>query len=337
MKSQRECMDKAPERTWRPITRRAYPVAPFVVTAMLLAACASETASTGDGSSDSGSPVAPVGSDGSVDSGAPLDGASSSDSSSTSDGARPTAEASVPNGDEFDGPALTLTDLFPALHDVATVQNGKLTLAPVVAQHTHWYSDSRGPMVYRSVTGDFMVETDVTVGRRADIALPPRGTFSAAGFVVRDPASSAPGGEAWVMYNIGMQTGAAAREAKSTRKGTSDSLSTLYLMETGGGLTAKLRVCRLGSTFHFFHRMPGESSFVEEAFGATTSPQGNGASQSTPGVVPGGVIRFVRSDLPPTVQVGLVAGHWEQTLETRAEFDYLRFRSVSSLADCSAP
>lgn len=326
MKAEKVCERATQEGPRRLVTRRA-PLAAAVMSILtLMAACASETASTGDRSADGG-----------ADASSPSDGASSSDGSSSSDGAQSTADASVPSGDEFDGPSLTLTDLFPALHDVATVQSGKLAISPIVAQHTHWYSDSHGPMVYRSVTGDFMVETDVTVGRRSDIGLAPRGTFSAGGVVVRDPASSAPGSEAWVMYNIGMQTGVAAREAKSTRSGAAESLSTLYLVETGGVLTAKLRVCRLGTSVHFFHRMPGESTFVEEAFGVTTSAQGNGASQPTPGVVPGGVIRFVRPDLPSTVQVGLVAGHWEQTLETRAEFDYLRFRRASSIADCSAP
>jgi hypothetical protein len=270
------------------------------------------------------------------------DGASGSDASGSDasgdaspDAARP--DGGAVQGDEFAGATTSLSDLFPQLHDVATVAGGKLTLQPVVTQHTHWYSDSHAPFVYLSVTGDFVAETDVVVGRRTDVALPPRGTFSAGGLLVRDPAAAAPGNESWIMYNIGMQTGAAAREAKTTRKGAPDSLSTLYLIPTGGVLTAKLRVCRIGATFRMYHRMPNESAFVEEAYGNGTAPQGNGAGEATPGVVPNGVIAFARPDLPATLQVGLLAGHWEQTLETRAEFDYLRVRPVAAPADCTAP
>lgn len=296
-----------------------------LATTILLAACSSDAATGTDAGSD-GAP--------------PNDAAQGdADASPSKDGAAPSDAAvpALPFAEEFSGASTTLLDLFPALHDVATVANGKLALSPIVTQHTHWYSDSHAPLLYVSVTGDFVAETDVVVGRRTDIGLAPRGTFSAGGLVVRDGASTAPGNESWLMYNVGMQTGTAAREAKTTRKGAPDSLSTLYLIETGGVVTAKLRVCRLGSTFRFFHRMPNESAFVEEAYGNTTAPQGNGAGQATPGVVPGGVIRFDRPDLPSTLQVGLIAGHWEQTLETRAEFDYLRVKSAASVGDCSAP
>ncbi len=268
---------------------------------------------------------------------APVGEASVSDGSAPPIDAAPTSDGSAPLGDEFGGSTTALLDLFPQLHDVATVSGGKLALAPVVVQHTHWYSDSHGPLLYLPVTGDFVAETDVVVGRRTNVTLAPQGTFSAGGLVVRDPASSAPSNESWVMYNVGMQTGAAAREAKTTRKGAPDSLSTLYLIPTGGGLTAKLRICRIGSSFRFFHRMPNESAFVEEAYGNGTTPQGNGAGEATPGVVPNGTIAFTRPDLPSTLQVGLIAGHWEQTLETRAEFDYLRIKPAPSASACTAP
>jgi hypothetical protein len=240
--------------------------------------------------------------------------------------------------DEFAGAQLSgWTDLFPTLHRTLSQAGGRLSLEPVSVDQTHWFSDQRGPLLYKLVSGNFVVETDVRVGRQSDLAQAPRGQFSAGGFVLRDPRSTAPAGERWVMYNVGYQVSGAAREAKTTRPGNPASLSTLYLMNSGGVLSGRLRVCRLGSTLHFFHQLTGEASFVEEAYTAGTSPMGNGAAEATPGVVQGGVIRFDRPDLPSTLQVGLIAGNWAAPYETRAEFEYVRFASTSTLADCTRP
>src|SRR5262249_53835073 len=242
--------------------------------------------------------------------------------------------------EEFDSPdALNrLADLFPALHDTLSVAGGKLAMTPLAVPFTHWYSDAHGPFLAKTVTGKCVVEIDVAVGRRTDMSLPPRGSFSAAGLVVRDPASTAPGAERWVMYNVGHQVSSVARETKTTRPNAGGSLSTLYLVDTpGAAQTGRLRICRVGSTFYFFHRHPTETSFVEEAYGAGTVAMGNGAGVPTPGVVVGGVIRFDRPDMPATLQVGLIVGNWDGTLETRGEFDYLRFGPAQRPADCTAP
>ncbi|HNN93180.1 MAG TPA: hypothetical protein PKI03_12960 [Pseudomonadota bacterium] len=242
--------------------------------------------------------------------------------------------------DEFSASSLSgWSDLFPSLHSTLSLTQvtGQLSLAPVAVDQTHWYSDQHGPMIYKAVTGNFVVETQLRVGRQSDMAQAPRGQFSAGGFVVRDPQSVAPGSERWVMYNIGYQSGTVAREAKSTRVGSPASLSTLYLINSNSVLSGRLRVCRLGSMFHFFHQLTGEAGFVEEAYGSGTAPMGNGAGEATPGVVVGGVIRFDRPDLPATLQVGLIAGNWASPYETRAEFDYARFASATSLADCTRP
>lgn len=242
--------------------------------------------------------------------------------------------------DEFSASNLSgWIDLFPTLHSTLSLTqvSGQLSLAPVAVNQTHWYSDQHGPMIYKAVTGNFVVETQLRVGRQSDIAQAPRGQFSAGGFVLRDPQSSTPGRERWVMYNVGYQSGSVAREAKSTRAGSPDSLSTLYLTDSNNVLAGKLRVCRLGTVFHFFHQLSGEASFVEEAYGSGTAVMGNGAGEATPGVVVGGVIRFDRPDLPATLQVGLIAGNWAAPYETRVEFDHARFASAASLSDCTRP
>lgn len=244
-------------------------------------------------------------------------------------------------GEEFDsGGVGRLADLYPALHDalpLAGAAPGRLALAPIQVAQTHWYSDSEGPLLYRTVTGDFVVETDVNVGRRDDPSQPPRGGFNAGGLLVRDPAS-ARRGQRWIMYNLGHQVDSFAREVKTTRPGAAESLSTLYLIQTAAGVRGgRLRICRLGEALRFFHQHPGEAGWTEEAYGPGTSPLGNGGGEPTPGVVVGGVIRFLRPDLPATVQVGLMVGAWDAPLDTRAEFDYLRFGEARTAADCTAP
>ena len=242
--------------------------------------------------------------------------------------------------DEFSGSTLSgWSDLFPTLHSVLSLTQvpGQLSLAPVAVDQTHWYSDQHAPLIYKLVSGNFVVETSLRVGRQSDIAQAPRGQYSAGGFVVRDPQSTAPGGERWVMYNVGFQAGFVAREAKTTRPGSPASLSTLYLMNSNSVLAGKLRVCRLGSVFHFFHQLTGETGFPEEAYVAGTTPMGNGSGEATPGVTVGGVIRFDRPDLPATLQVGLLAGNWASPYETRSEFDYARFAPATSLSDCTRP
>lgn len=246
-----------------------------------------------------------------------------------------------PLDEEFNGAELLggLKDLYPQLHDQLPLAGaaGRLALTPVAVAYTHWYSDNEGPFLYKTLTGDFVVETDLLVGRRDDRTQPPRGAYNAGGLLVRDPAS-ARRAQRWLMYNLGHQVNSFAREAKTTRPGAQESLSSLFLVRAPDGARGgKLRICRLGQAFHLLHQHPGEAGWVEEAYDAATTPMGNGAGEPAAGVVPGGVIRFLRPDLPATVQVGVVVGAWEAPLETRAEFDYLRFGAPRSLADCAAP
>jgi hypothetical protein len=245
--------------------------------------------------------------------------------------------------DEFNDTATlsNFTDLFPNRHealDINTSTPGHLTIVPVAAPMNHWFSDNQGPMIYKMVTGNFVVETLVRVGRRSDPTQPPRGQFNAAGFVIRDARSLSPGGQMWVMYNLGYQASSFAREIKTTRPNAAGaSLSTLYLNNAPPGVySAWLRVCRVGNTFHFFYRHPGAMNWIEEVYTSSTMVQGNGANQPTPGTMFNGPLRFDRPDLSPMLQIGLIAGNWLAPLEVRAEFDYIRFYQVTTLADCTA-
>jgi hypothetical protein len=222
--------------------------------------------------------------------------------------------------------------------DVGLSAAGKLTLIPEPILRHAWYADDTAPFLYKALTGDFVVEVDVRAGRTTDPTLAPRGAFGAAGLMLRDPDSSSPGRQRYVLYTVGQQHAGVAREAKTTVAAAGGSASTLFLNATPGGVSAaRLRLCRVGPEVRFFYRHPGAATWTEEGYAAGTLRLGNGAGAPTPGVhgsAAGTPIRFVRTDLPPTVQVGLIAGTWAPPHETRAELDDVRFGAVQGPADC---
>ena len=293
-----------------------------------LAACGSDSKSTGgSGAGGNGDTV----STGGTDTGTSADGGT----------------LSVLN-DEFGSSATqsTWSDLAPARHTTLDIQQsraGFLTIVPAPTSFNAWYSDSEGPLYSKTITGDFVAEISVVLGTATDRTVTPvrANTFSAAGFVIRDPAS-VQFRQRWVMYNIGYQDVAVAREIKTTTPsagGATASLSTLYLNNTPSAVNAGLlRVCRIGSLFRFFHRYPSESTWTEEVFrsvGSTpTRINGNGPR---PAIADGAPLSFDRPDLPAAVQVGLMAGNFvPDPAGARGEFDYIRFSSASKPADCLA-
>jgi hypothetical protein len=236
--------------------------------------------------------------------------------------------------------------------DIDRTLPGRLTMIPRPILHNAWYSDAQAPFAYKLVTGNFVAEISVRVASTAapmDPAIAPHGPFNSAGFVIRDPASAnrsptstyaAPMGHAsWLMYNMGFQLNGFAREAKTTLPSGDggSSYSTLYLNATPPGVySGRLRVCRIGSTFRMFHMQADEREWIEEQRAATTQLFGNGAGRPTPGVADG-LIRFVRTDLPPVLQVGVVANAWAPPYQTEAQFDYIHFGAVATAADCTRP
>ncbi len=238
------------------------------------------------------------------------------------------------------------SDLYPARHttlDINTSFSGWLTLVPTAQNFNGWYSEYEGPLFYKTLTGNFVVETSVVIGSATNRTIIPTlmDSFVQAGFVIRD-ASSAPFRQRWIMYNFGYQDIAVAREIKTTVPSanlTTDSLSTLYLNDVAGSLNqGRLRVCRVGSVFRFFHRHPPSTSWTEEVFrstGVVTRVNGNGPR---PARADNSVLSFDRPDMAATVQVGLYAGNYAPpSMGMRAEFDYFRVGAVSTAADCLQP
>jgi hypothetical protein len=236
-----------------------------------------------------------------------------------------------------------LTSLAPKVTLEARVENGWLHLRGA-GRIGGWYSDRSGPMLYQNVTGDFLVETRVQSVLAADFSKRPTASFNSAGLVMRDPLSRDENMR-WVMYNIGQQDGFYGREAKTTRPYAGrwhqqqlagfKSLSTFILTKMPDGLVeATIRMCRIGPEIRMYHRYPGETRWSEETQDASTTIQGNGSSEPTPGVVPGGVIRMARPDLPETLQVGVISNPGMSPNDGLSRFSYLRFRRIDDFSEC---
>lgn len=228
--------------------------------------------------------------------------------------------------------------------DIGSTLAGFLTVVPTATSFNGWYSEYEGHLFYKTATGNFVVETLVTLGTATSRTTTPtlQDSYAQAGFVVRDPASTVHA-QRWIMYNLGYQDSAVAREIKTTvpsGDGISDSLSTLHLNNTAGGANAgRLRVCRIGSDFRFFHLHPGEADWIEETYRSTgpapTRVLGNGPKPPRTDDSP---LSFSRPDMPATVQVGLYVGNYAPPPGgTRGDFDYIRFGSVAAAADCTRP
>lgn len=256
--------------------------------------------------------------------------------------------------DAFDGPLVDwdlLSDLegTPPLHDRVDVAGGALVIDPNSyddpalgdgGEGPAWFQDRKGPLALREVAGDFAARVHLRVGRRDDLSLPPVGSFEAAGFVLRDPASTAPiGDERWLMYNLGWQAGAMAFELKTTFPDGPDpdaeSQSTLML-DPVPTQAATLLVCRVGDRFRFWRRLDGEAGWTEQ----TPDPARvwyDGADLLGGDLAVDG---FVRPDLPDTLQLGLMVGAWSSGggPPVRGAFDELWVGTPRDEDDCtSAP
>ena len=212
----------------------------------------------------------------------------------------------TPLSDEFDDPAtlgdwsrINQTEGWNAdqleTWDVDGTQPGRMTLIP---HTTVWYQDYRGPLVYKEITGDFVVSTEVHISDRDDVGgsdaddVPNDAQYSLAGLMVRTPrAISSPAdwsagsmlddgtnnGENFVFLSLGHGVdGQFSLEVKSTRN--SDSQLTLTPV---GVDTAEIQIARVGDALFELYRLPGEDWVLHR--------------------------RYLRDDMPDTVQVGMVA------------------------------
>jgi len=246
-----------------------------------------------------------------------------SDGSDGSDSSNPDAEFNRDNAepgfsDEFnDGSTLPKwtraheAEGTPALYSTLDVDDssaGALTMVPTEAG---WFADFQGPLLFKVVSGDFIVETSLVAGSVGAPQNPPSQVFNSAGLLVRDP-DHGPQTENWIMHNLGFQADFVGSEGKNTV----ESVSQLTLIE--GSHQGRIRVCRVGDRVILAREFgPGEG------FTATHE--------------------FNRPDFPAELQVGLIVNGWNSmgsepdtslTPDLRAEFDYIRLWRPGSAEDC---
>ncbi len=181
--------------------------------------------------------------------------------------------------------------------DVDQSQPGRMVMQP----HTVvWYENWRGPMVFKEVTGDFVFTSQVNIGDRDDLGdsdaddIPDDAAYSLGGIMIRtprditDPAADwQPGsqlddgtnnGENYVFLSMGHGTdGQFSFEVKTTRNSNSQLELTPLGQEAN---TATLRIARIGDSVITMYQLPGQDWVVHR--------------------------RFSRSDMPETMQLGLV-------------------------------
>lgn len=171
--------------------------------------------------------------------------------------------------------------------DINTTRAGRMVIEPYTCV---WFDDYRGPLIFKEVSGDFAITVEIHVNDRnpSDNNDIPESSFSLAGIMIRTPRAILipatdwqPGGENYVFLSLG--NGDALGSAPSFQfevKTTMNSNSTLILQNTSTG-TAKIQIVRIGSNVITLLQESGQDWVVHR--------------------------RYDRSDLPETLQAGMVA------------------------------
>ena len=166
--------------------------------------------------------------------------------------------------------------------DINATTPGRMTMMPYT---TSWFEDYRGPLVFKEVTGDFVITTDVEVSARDGASVPGIGTeYSLAGIMIRTPRDITPqtwtpDGENYIFLSLGYGN-AQPPDYQFEVKTTEDGDSTLILAPAPANQAA-IQVARLGTSVIVLRREPGQPWVIHN--------------------------RYERADMPETLQVGLVS------------------------------
>ena len=142
-----------------------------------------------------------------------------------------------------------------------------------------WYNDYRGELTFKEVTGDFVVTTDVTVSQRNGSGAP-RSQYSLGGIMVRfprpiTPATWHPGGENYLFLSLGAASSPGTFQFEVKNTTSSNSVLSIDFAGTGH---AQIQWTRIGPYFIALRNING--TWVVHR-------------------------RYVRGDMPPTLQVGM--------------------------------
>jgi len=200
--------------------------------------------------------------------------------------------------DTFDGSMLDpeWSVLHPSLVTIS-VSGGALHLTPTATGAPDiWFNSGEGPLVYKEVTGDFVVQATLTTRDPAMTANPPPPQYRLAGILARDP-SSTPASSNTVHVAIG--AGSSGQGTSYEYKSTDDSVSDWAATPTASP-SGQVRLRRTGATI--------DMSWRPDALASWTVIQ-----------------TFNRPDLPATLQVGPMVYSVEAPASIEALFDDIDF------------
>lgn len=196
--------------------------------------------------------------------------------------------------------------------NINTSRPGHMRLMPYTSS---WFQNYTGALVYKEITGDFILTLDVQANRRNGLPGRPTRDYSLAGIMIRTPRAFnnaapvpnanfstvlpwppngayttpwSPGTENYIFLSYGYADAGlwgdvGANTWYNEVKTTTNSVSQLYAVQTGipsGEDGATLQAVRIGQTFLLLRRHgPGQPWIIEN--------------------------RFVRNDMPATLQVGI--------------------------------
>ena len=193
------------------------------------------------------------------------------------------------------------------VHDVDTSAAGQMCIMP---HTTSWYADLTGPLVYKEITGDFIVTTQLDVRRRNSAAGRPVPLYSLGGIMIRTPRATTsaaanpdpgpttvlpwppnnyttdwqPDTENYIFRSYGNAGGnTAANQWSYEVKITVNGNSTLYYEAIGvpaDESLVTLQAVRRGNTFLLLRKHGENGQWIIEN-------------------------RYTRSDMPATLQVGI--------------------------------
>lgn len=200
--------------------------------------------------------------------------------STTGDG--PTLPPLDPLSDEFDDPVASaerwlVRDVVEGtppqytVFDFGESHPGALTIRPTAGG---WFANYDGPYVYTHITGNFMVETEVSA-TTLDPERPgdaPKQPYSSAGLLLRDP-NHTPTSENWITHNLGRQDGFDDVNVGTEGKRTRNSTSRLVIVP--GPNRGRLRMCRVDGIVWLTRRLEGETEFqLTHVYGLPPDPWG---------------------------------------------------------------
>lgn len=226
---------------------------------------------------------------------------------SASEGVAVAADLSSLN-DEFSGTSLdpSWSVLDPELLSISE-SAGRLHLQAVPGQDSVWYLNSTKELVWKTVTAtNFRVTATVFPRKRTDPTQAPTHALHVGGVMARNPDNSA--GENYVFIMMGSNESAVPGvETKSTTNNNSVFEEPAW----SNPLSADLRICRVGSAFQLYKRIPASPTWTL----ATT---------------------YNRPDLPATLQVGPALNYGGADNDLDVAFERITFAPIFSAADCTS-